>query len=443
MRPVRVDPVVEAGFAGAAQDAAMPVPFGKHAVNGLPDAVRSRRSIFGMALRIVRDAAIAVAFMAVVPIGIVALRGTALTRGGSFSEYVHRGVVKSEAYRSLALPSDPSITPAQAGRAFAEIQPGKSGMGFTAIQPQAPPAMSWRDAPITTDMFVDATPGNSHVPSTKGILQAAQKGLSPSELEFLRVLATAPAWRDFDIVAHAPAADFLGGQFRIPFAPDAHSDFRSQDYKNIREMASAAVSRAAYQMAIGQQDSAVTILRTIVSFGFSMIDNGTTTMDEVMGNQMVDIGRVALRQYYELRNDPLAQSAQLAKSPRIKSLPSTTRTADEFRVSLIAIVTDPTRPRGERFESLGVLRMSSCSNVRELVTGPRSDVTNAIADARRTLVRYPSDRALFDAMGTGAPRAPEGFSNPISDLAVSAASVAGAVVDNPRFATCTRVLTLW
>ncbi|CAN5690436.1 hypothetical protein BH11MYX2_BH11MYX2_37370 [soil metagenome] len=420
----------------------MPLPIGKHAVSRNPDAVRPRRSTAGLALRIVRDAAIAVALLALVPIGIVGLRGSVLPQMGSFSEYVHRGVVKNEVFRSLALPPDQSITPAQAGRAFAKVQPVKSGQGFRAIEPQTPPAMSWHDAAITTDMFVGASPGSSHVPSSKGILQAAQKGFSPKELEFLRVLATAPAWRDFDIVARAPAADFLGGQFHIPFDPDAFSAFRFQDYHNIREMASAAVSRAAYHMAIGQQDSAVTILRSIVSFGFVMVDNGTASMDEVMGNQMVDIGRVALREYYDLRNDP--RSASLPNSPPLGPKPNVTRGDEESRARLIAIATDPTRPRAERFESLAILRMSSCSNVRELLTGPRSDVTNALADARRTLVRYPSDRALLDLNGVPeASHMPAGFSNPISDLAVSAASVAGAVFHNPRFATCSRVLTLW
>ena len=422
----------------------MPVPFGTHAVSGLPDAVRPRRSLPGIALRIVRDALIAAALMAVVPIGIVALRGSTFARMGTFSEYVHRGVVKNEAYRSLVLPRDPSITPAQAGRAFAELQPAKSGQGFTAIQPQTQPAMSWRDALRPFGVKLDPPPGTSRGPSTTVILQAAQHGLSSNELAFLRVLATAPAWRDFDIVARAPAADLLGGQFRIPFGPDAISEFRPQEYRNIREMASAAVSRAAYHMAIGQQDSAVTILRTIVSFGFAMVDNGTTTMDEVMGNQMIDIGRVSLRQYYELRSDPRALSVTLANAPRALGQTKATRSIGEVRASLIAIATDPTRPRGERFESLGMLRMSSCSNVRELVAGPRSDVTNAIAEARRTLVRYPSDQALLDIMDVKEPpRVPEGFSNPISDLAVSAASVAGTVFHNPRFATCTRVFTLW
>jgi hypothetical protein len=422
----------------------MPVPLGKHAASGLPEAVRPRRSILGTALRIVRDAAIAVAFMALVPIGIVVLRGNTFTRLGYFGDYVHKVAVKAEAWRSLALPSDASITPAQAGRAFAAIQPAKSGPGFTAIQPHDQPAMSWRDAAITPDMFIGASPGTSHVPSTKGILQTAQNGFTRNELEFLRALATAPAWRDFDIVARAPAVDILGGQFRIPFGPEAYSEFRPQDYKNIREISAAAVSRAAYHMAIGQQDSAVTILRGIVSVGFAMIDNGTTMMDEMMGNQILDIGRVSLRQYYELRNDPRARSATLASSPRPTGQPYAKPSISEFRASLLSTVTDPARRDGERFEALGMLRMTSCSNVRELVAGPRSDVTNAVAEARRTLARYPSDRALIDLLDEPRlPNPPEGFSNPISDLAVSAASVAGTVFHNPRFATCTRILTLW
>ena len=49
------------------------------------------------------------------------------------------------------------------------------------------------------------------------------KGFSPREMEYLRSLATAPVWREFDLVARAPAVDAIGGQLRVPFAPEARA----------------------------------------------------------------------------------------------------------------------------------------------------------------------------------------------------------------------------
>ena len=442
MSRVRTDPLAAAGFAGAADAGAIPVPVETHVPNVQSRATHTPGTIARSLLRAVRYAAVAVALMAAVPISVVAIRGPVVVRMGSFSEYVHKVVLKNEAWRSLALPSDPSITPEQAGRAFAAIQPVKAARGFRTTQPDSPPAMSWRDAPLTTDMFAAAPAGTSKVPSAKGILPAAKQGLSPAEMQFLRTLAGAPAWRQFDLVARARAVDLLGGQFRMPFGPDAYAGTRPQEFGAVREMAAAAVSRAAYHMAIGQQDSAVTILRTIVSFGFALVDNGTSTMDELMGNQVIDIGRVALRQYYELQHDPRAAT--------LANLPKGTRRSDasmglrEFRAVQLAKLSDIARYRGERFESLDILAKSSCTNVSELLTGPRSDVTTAIGNARRTLARYPSERALIDLMeGTLAPEVPQGYSNPISDLAVSAATVAGVALHNPRLAACTRILTAW
>ena len=261
-------------------------------------------------------------------------------------------------------------------------------------------------------------------------------------LEFLRTLANAPVWKNFDMVARARSVDMLGGQFQVPFGPGAFAEYRPMDFKEVHEVAAAAVSRAAYHVAIGQRDSAETILRTIVSFGFALVDNGTSSMEELMGLQFIDMGRVGLRQYYELTHDPRA--AALAPLPRSKGEQTAFNSPDEFRAAQLAKLGDPALHRGERFESLNLVAKASCTNVRELVAGPRSDVTSAIEKARRELARYPSERALIDLMErTEAPEPPTGFSNPISDLAVSAATVAGTAFHNPRFAQCTRLLTLW
>ena len=80
-------------------------------------------------------------------------------------------------------------------------------------------------------------------------------------------------------------------------------------FEGSRELAYAAVSRAAYHMALGQRDSAETVLRSIVSFGFAFIDNGTSGLEAVIGSVIVAIGRDALHRFYV---DP----ARSARGPR-------------------------------------------------------------------------------------------------------------------------------
>ena len=68
------------------------------------------------------------------------------------------------------------------------------------------------------------------------------------------------------------------------------------------------VSRAAYHLAIGQRDSAEAVLRSIVSYGFSIADNGTGLIDQLSGRVVVGIGRSALENFYTVTHDPRVES---------------------------------------------------------------------------------------------------------------------------------------
>jgi hypothetical protein len=117
--------------------------------------------------------------------------------------------------------------------------------------------------------------------------------------------------------------------------------------------------------------------------------------------------------------------------------------AAESRHALLARIEDPTLPLGVRFDGLQSLYATSCTNVRELLLGPRADVRGVLQRARTSLARYPSEQALVDLQTrrlTATSDAPP--PNPIQSLAVSSATVAGVVLHNPRLASCTRIL-IW
>jgi hypothetical protein len=295
-------------------------------------------------------------------------------------------------------------------------------------------------------MFVTARPSFYDGPASQAILEAAAKGFSPKERAYLEALSASPVWRDFDLVARAPAMDVIGGRFRIPFGAEAFPEQRPMpSLKTSRDLSYAAVARAAHYMAIGQRDSAETVLRSIVSYGFAMMDNGSTSIEGVIGAVIVGVGRDALQRFYVIQHDPRANLAALAPVPQsgVSAVRmGTPSSAENLRRQLLARIEDPTVPLAERFDGLQSLSLSSCTNVRELLLGPRSDVADVLGRARYAIARYPSERALVD-LQTRLPSlaSGDGTLNPLQALASSSASVAGLLTQNPRLVTCTRILT--
>ena len=407
----------------------------------------SPRTFWSLAARLVRSAAVAVALMMLVPIGLVAVRGDNLARSlHQWNTNAAARVAAVDGMRPFRLPADRSITPIQAGRALNALLPSRTkSPGFDLTEPSTPPILPWQAVPMAPGMFATARSNFYDGPSSQTILEAVARGFSASERAYLQALATSPAWRDFDLVARAPAVDVVGGRFKTPFAPEALPAQRPiPSFRTSREFAYAGVARAAYYMSAGHRDSAETALRSIVSYGFAMIDNGTTSTEGLFGAVIVGVGRDALQRFYLIQHDPRAGLPALAP---VKSAPTAASravlqlSAADARRRLLARIEDPAVPLGERFDGLQNLSLASCTNVRELMFGPASDVTGVLGRAPNSVARFPSEQALVE-LQSRLPLASESASlGPIQSVAASAASVAGVVTRNPRLATCTRVLT--
>lgn len=450
MRNVRID-VRELGAAGGyggPLHGQTPVLVDARPVSGSGDAT-ARRTWYARGARLVRNAAIVVAMMTLVPVGLVAVRGDWLARrvlrdGAN----IEARVDLARAVRPFALQHDPSITPMRAGLALnATQQSQKPAPGFELIEPASRVVYPWQLGPIEPGMFPTARPQFYSGPSTPNVLVAAAKGFSAREREYLHFLATSPVWREFDLVARAPAVDIVGGRFRLPFGPGATAEQRPiPKFGETKELAYAAVSRAAYHMSLGQKDSAETVLRSIVSFGLAYVDNGTSTIETIIGAVVVAIGRDALQQFYSLEGDPRAAAAALARPPKIVWTGEVRRparlSAHDARRQVLTLIENPHAARGHRFDSIRSLAATPCTNVRDLLLGQRDEVTETIARAQHTLARYPSERAVLDLQAT-MPHVGNGSrgSNPLQALAISSASVAGTVLRNPRLVSCTVLLT--
>jgi hypothetical protein len=406
------------------------------------------RSWVATALRIVRNAAVAVAVMALVPIGFVALRGDSLARALYLdSPNMSSRVAATQALRKYALAPDATITPTLAGASFNALhRPRVKAVGFENISPAPRPAPAWRTILPAPDVFPAVQQkGFSGPVVSNDVLEATARGLSIGEMGYLRAIATDPVWRDFDLVARAAAIDIIGTAFRTPFGGNARPEQRPlTPMRDSKELATAAVWRAAYHLAMGQRDSAEAVLRAVISFGFTFIDNGSAPMEELIGTVIVGIGRDALQRFYAIEHDPRANAPELqAQRPPLRAGDAfpPPPTGEQSRAALLQRIDDAAEPLAGRLEGLRAASGLACTNERELLLGSRSDVTDLLKRARRTVARFPSERALID-LNARQPWRPADYrwTDPAGSLAVSMASVAGTVFNNPRLAQCTAML---
>src|SRR5690606_12304510 len=141
-------------------------------------------------------------------------------------------------------------------------------------------------------------------------------------------------------------------------------------------------SRAAAHLAAGRPDSAEHALRSTIGFGFAMVDNGVSLIEQLIGVVIVNIGRTALTKLYTITNDPRA----VALSAAVDSVTALSKTADAARPPLRAMAA----------EEAMMISVLPCTNLRELLGGISTEHQAKIDSLRAGFVRYPSEDAMFD-----------------------------------------------
>lgn len=178
-------------------------------------------------------------------------------------ENIMQKVKIAEAARAFTLARDTSISPLEAGRAFATMQGNRpASPGWHAIPVEQLPSPPW-ESPLPAGLFAGYT-HNALIgaPNVTVIDSAARHHLSAAEMAWLAALAHHPAWALFRRFARAKAADLLGARFALPFAPDA-SPYEAPipAFATTKAYAYANAGRVAYYLARGQRDSAETAAR--------------------------------------------------------------------------------------------------------------------------------------------------------------------------------------
>ena len=393
------------------------------------------------ALRFARDATIGMLLLMSVPLVVVGVsRGSRWTNAPD----LRARIADAERWRPLMAPKNPAIAPLQAGRALHALQLPHKTTDFPEHVVAGRGEQPWKQHPLSAEMFATLRSPGYDGPVASRVIEAAGRGFSRAELAYLRAVAVAPLWYEFDKLTSAPRVDLIGGQFVLPFKDNAFA--LSMPYRRFAEtkaLAYAGVSRAAYLVATGQPRQAEAALRSIVSFGFVLIDNGTSTLDALVGRLIADIGRDGLHQLYTLTGnaDGLAQSTPYARMPKSAATSRTRIDMARWQGQLLDDVRDPHMPRTLRYESLMQLSFTTCGSVREMLWGPSANVRGAFDRAGTMLARFPSERAYIDVIQDVTNRTPPGMVSErmTSRLIMGAATVAGTVLHNPRVVSCTRV----
>ncbi len=395
-----------------------------------------------VALRTVRRAAIGVVLLAAIPIGLVANRRAMFIP--NMANLLEK-TSEADRWRAFRAPVDASVTPQAAGDALRRITTTRSRDDYPMRAERATYARPWNSITLAPDMFSGMRTAQYSGPAASKLIAKSADGFSDSELAYLRTIAEAPLWKDFDAVALAAQVDIIGGLYNTPF--DAKMPlfaFRTVGFADTKQIAYAAVSRAAYYLASGKPEEAERVLRTIVSFGFTFIDQGVSALDAMVGRIIVDIGRDGLHQLYRQtrRSDLAVQLEPIVRASTSAQIRPTAFDEVSARAAAVSLIADVAAPRSLRIEALEMLSFSgSCGSVRAMLTGPSVELRGALSHARASMARYPSEQAFFGLIERTLENGPRVTRDAgvVGRVASGTASVLSAVTGNARLTTCTNL----
>jgi len=394
--------------------------------------------------RWIRDIAIGVALLIAVPVATVGLGFREMPFAG---RTVENRLEEMDRLRVLRHVTDGTITPLQAGEALARITP----LGATADDFRAPfhGVASERLKQIVLPalpLFAtarDVLP-TSPLDPTKLII-AASKGVTADEAAWLERNATMALWQDADLVARAAQVDVLGGRFAQPM-PSERLPWSMPIPKNadVRKLAVAGVARAAWHVTRNEWREADAALRTVVSIGFVMIDDGGSIIEALMGRAVVEIGRDGLSQLAAVRGDAELQRLT-ARPPQQKitrnpvSLDVLTR---EERSAMIAMLADVRVPHSVRMERAFLANYLQCDSMRGILFGHSAETRAQLAGVYRELARFPSEAAVLASYEPAFERmAYLVGARGVGVFLQGAANAASALTGNPRIAGCMAPIT--
>jgi hypothetical protein len=238
--------------------------------------------------------------------------------------------------------------------------------------------------------------------------------LTAEETAYLERVVQYPALADLSRVAQARSADIAGARWNTAqFAGAGAIDLPFARFSGLRDATQFHTAKAVLELSRGDAEAAETTLREVIAVGLLLMREGPTMIDVLVGTSIAISGGASLQSLYRATGRHADADALLRPQEGIDRMEAVTRalhSSSDVNALLersIAMTTNDALPRGMRWDALlSVQTAAGCLNPHTVVFGSGAQYDEWIESTRTSLVRYPSEQALFDVVLRG-PMLPE------------------------------------
>jgi hypothetical protein len=200
-------------------------------------------------------------------------------------------------------------------------------------------------------------------------------------------------------VARVRDADVFGARFRNDVPLPLMSLFEWEGGNAAALLQGGIVARAAHAAREGRYDDAEHDLRSLISFGFVLMENSPAAADYVRGASLVRQGHLALGRLRALRGDSAtARTLELLEEAGASRYqpPQGDRSLSGLRRRATG---EAGAPRAHRWQAaFGLAMVERCGSLRAVLFGPRERAEHFQPMLHNALVRFPSEQRLFDVL---------------------------------------------
>jgi len=243
-----------------------------------------------------------------------------------------------------------------------------------------------------------------------------RRAFTPTQLAWLRAVATNPGWAEVRTVARAARADIVAARYQDEALMARKSGwlwaYLSQpNYGAVKEAGFAAGAVAALMLSQGKRAEAEAALRDALGLGLAILNNGTGLIETLQGSAIANSALDRLSTFYELTGRPNetrrihdARDSARALADRAGELDDASlagfgsNRSAQLRAAVLRLIGDSTMPASFRWEFVRMAYTMQCVDAHELVFGARADLDTTMQRFERQVVRAPGDSSFLNAL---------------------------------------------
>ena len=310
-----------------------------------------------------------------------------------------------EAFRRYRLPAGSDVTPVVAGQLLQTLMfvGRRDGPSFGEVVPVQRYFQAW--FPDLENAGGGPTGIDPRLWGRELLPSAAR--LSPEVLDYLGVVAEHGAHDDFSRLASAAEMDVVTGRWTLPFEDVGTATLPVSRFNHVRLGPQAHVGKAIHELANGDVSGAEFTIREVISVGFLMMDDGPSIIDNLLGFGLINVGAEALETFLETteRSTDLEALQQVRAAVECAARVQIWEQASNLEsvlAELPEVAANPATPRGLRWDLFTLTNtLTPCINLNRIVFGPDSTYADWVERVHTSLVRWPSEEALFELALSG------------------------------------------